>query len=142
MELAYRVSDLAVDRDEAMRPGVPMEKRPDKLFHKPENQVSDVKVFKRVGLEEMTPVFGTCQPPRGLSGLVKARAFQIPEDKAAHWALLLLSDRIDVVEGRVIDAFTRKPYVGFWALAGLGLGYYFYRNHLINQTMNFKGEST
>jgi hypothetical protein len=70
MEAIYRVSNLAVDRDQIDRPGVPMEKRPEKVFHSPEKQTSDVKVFKRVGLEEMTPVFGTCQPPRGLSGLI------------------------------------------------------------------------
>jgi hypothetical protein len=136
MELAYRVSDLAVDHDLEARPGVPMEKRPDKLFPRPVKQVSDVKVFKRVGLDQITPVYGTCQPPRGISGLVRSRAYKIPEDKAAHWALLLLSDRIDVAEGRVIDSFTRKPYVGILALAGIGFGIYFYRKRSINQGEN------
>jgi hypothetical protein len=49
------------------------------------------------------PVFGTAQPPRGLSGALRRRAYAIPEHRARHWALLLLADRVDVVETWVTE---------------------------------------
>jgi hypothetical protein len=55
----------------------------------------------RAGLEERTPVFGTAQPVRGLSGLIRRRAYRIPEHYGRHWALLMLADRVDVIEGRL-----------------------------------------
>lgn len=57
--------------------------------------------LRRKALDRPTPVVGTAQPPRGLSGLLRKRAYGIPEHRARHWMLLLLADRIDVVEGRV-----------------------------------------
>lgn len=106
------------------RPGVPMEKAVpggNLRLLKSERQIARVKVFKRVGLDELTPVFGTCQPPSGLSGLMRSVAYEIPESKAGHWGLLLLADRVNVIEGRVADVFSRKPYVGTWLAAG-GVG--------------------
>jgi hypothetical protein len=123
--------NYAVDKNQESRPGVPMESAPRRApgvhWKKPVRQKSKVKVFKRVGLEEMTPVFGTAQPPSGISGLIKAKAYQIPEDKAAHWGLLLFSDRVNVIEGLVADAFTRKPYIGFIALLGVAASAFGYR---------------
>lgn len=99
-----------------------MEKEPRALagahWKIPERQVAKVKVFKRVGLKKLTPVFGTAQPPRGLSGLLRAGAYRIPETKAVHWAALLVADRIDVLEGLILDSFKRGPSAGFWMLAG------------------------
>ena len=46
----------------------------------------------------LTPVYGTAIPPRGLSGVVRRLAYRIPDYKARRWALLLLADRIDVIE--------------------------------------------
>jgi len=50
-----------------------------------------------------TPVFGTAQPARGLSGALRTRAYAIPEHHARHWFLLIVADRVDVVE-----AWTRE----------------------------------
>jgi hypothetical protein len=63
-------------------------------------QTAEVKVFKRRGLDELTPVFGTAQPPHGLSGVLRRIAYHVPEHRARHWALLLMADRIDVLESR------------------------------------------
>jgi hypothetical protein len=60
---------------------------------------TDVLVGMEVG--NLTPVFGTAVPPRGLSGLVRRLAYRIPEHKTGHWLLLMLGDRIDVWEGRM-----------------------------------------
>jgi len=56
------------------------------------------QVLKRKNLDEMTPVFSTANPPRGISGQMRRFAYQIPEYKTSHWLLLLLADRIDAME--------------------------------------------
>jgi hypothetical protein len=43
----------------------------------------------------MPPVFGTAEPPAGLSGLVRRWAYRYPDHCPRHWLLLLLGDRID-----------------------------------------------
>src|SRR4051812_7553386 len=106
--MAEIVSEHGADILPENRPGVPMEvlpphKAPGAHWDEPEKQVLRTKVFKRVGLEKMTPVFGTAQPPRGLSGWMKARAYRLPETDSRHWALLLASDRMDSLEGRLAD---------------------------------------
>jgi len=51
---------------------------------------------------QMTAVFGTAQPVRGLSGLLRRIAYSIPETRARHWMALLLADRVDVWEHRLV----------------------------------------
>ncbi|MGE2731289.1 hypothetical protein ACQI4F_17555 [Mycolicibacterium vaccae] len=58
----------------------------------------------------LTPVFGTAQPLRGLSGLVRRIAYRrFSEGRAAHWLMLLYADRIDVAEQRLVALLTGKP---------------------------------
>jgi hypothetical protein len=52
-------------------------------------------------LQPGAPVFGTAQPLHGLSGLVRRIAYGTRETKARHWLLLLVADRIDVLEHRI-----------------------------------------
>lgn len=96
---------IGVDASPEARPGVPMEAEPapDPGAHwrEPDRQIPTVTVYKRTSLKELTPVFGTAQPPRLLSGRLRALAYAIPETKARHWALLLLADRIDSTEHRL-----------------------------------------
>jgi hypothetical protein len=87
------------------RPGVPMEQEPRPLTATAPRHVEAMRprpgLTRRAGLRGMTPVFGTAQPLHGLSGLVRRRAYSIRENKARHWMLLLLADRIDVWEHRI-----------------------------------------
>jgi len=97
---------FGADLDLAARPGVPMEAEPPRRdpgahWEEPDRQIRDRSHLKRKGLEEVTPVFGTAQPPRGASGIMRRVAYRIPEHKARHWALLLAADRVDVMEGRL-----------------------------------------
>ena len=66
-----------------------------------EQQQTDVEVLVGRDIGQLTPVFGTCQPPRGLSGLMRRAGYKIPEHKAGRWMTLLLADRVDVWESRV-----------------------------------------
>ncbi len=47
----------------------------------------------------LTATFGTILSPSGLSGVIRRLAFNYRESKLQHWLLLLLPDRINVVEG-------------------------------------------
>lgn len=94
-----------VDPPEA-RPGVPMEAVPEEPadgahWAVPERQPNADEHLHRPGLERPTPVVGSAQPPRGLSGRIRRQAYRIPEHYARQWALLLLADRVDVVEDRL-----------------------------------------
>lgn len=85
------------------RPGVPMEKNPPApagLAHwaEPQRQNDPGTILKRVGLDQLTPVFGDTIAPKGVSGLLRKAAYNLPEHYVSHWLLLLLSDRVDALE--------------------------------------------
>jgi len=89
-------------------------------WHTPERQPDPGNILKRKGLEQLTPVFGTTNPPRGLSGLLRRAAYKIPEHATSHWFVLLLADRIDAIEHNPGRALTLAvPLVA----VGIGLGY-------------------
>jgi hypothetical protein len=57
----------------------------------------------------MTPVFGTAQPLRGVSGAIRRHAYTFSEGQTAHWMLLMASDRVDVLESRIGAMFAGRP---------------------------------
>ena len=96
------------DLDPADRPAYPKERTPPRLdppvrWEEPEPQTRHVEVLLSKERDAMTPVFGSPQPPRGVSGSVRRFAFGYSENDLRHWLLLLLADRIDVGEGLVED---------------------------------------
>jgi hypothetical protein len=98
------IHGAAADLEPQDRPGVPMEKQAEPLpgARAPITpQQSDVPVFKHSGRKDMPPVYGTAQPPKGLSGLVRKLAYSYPDHWARHWMLLLAADRVDVWEHRL-----------------------------------------
>lgn len=96
---------LGVDEAREKRPGVPMEAEPRPAegahWDEPTRQHSDVTHFHRKGIDRLTPVHGTAQPPKGLSGVMRKVAYDIPEHSAVHWMMLLAADRVDVIEHRL-----------------------------------------
>lgn len=95
----------AVDAGTAARPGVPMEAEADReASPEPERQATGDQHLIRAALDEPTPVVGTAQPPHGLSGAIRRLAYSIPETRARHWMLLMVGDRVDVLEHRIGDA--------------------------------------
>lgn len=100
------IPGAGIDRDH--RPGVPMETEPKPVGHahwaEPERQEPTAVVLKRKDLDALTPVFSTALPPRGLSGVIRRVAYRVPEHKTTHWLLLLLGDRVDVLEHRLVRA--------------------------------------
>ena len=47
----------------------------------------------------MTPLFGTPQPPSGVSEMLRRAAFKFSESDLRHWMILLFADRVNMVEG-------------------------------------------
>ncbi len=111
----------AIDSTLTLRPGVPREHRavPDPGAHwdRPAQQPG-TPLLAASGLREATPVFGTAQPARGLSGLVRRAAYRIPAHRPGRWMLLRVGDRIDVLEHRV-----RRGWIFLPAAAAIVLGY-------------------
>ena len=88
-----RGADAATER----RPGVPEEPEPRAAAGAPRPLAPQPGAWQRAAVKA-TPVFGTAAPLRGISGTLRRAAYRVPEHRARHWMLLLLADRVDVVE--------------------------------------------
>ena len=113
-ELESRIPGWGVDRDPAMRPAVPKERyvagENGAHWTFPERQVPRWKREKSTEHKMLTPVFGTAQPPKGLSGMIRRLAYRrYSEGQTAHWMLLVLADRIDMLESMVTETFRGRP---------------------------------
>jgi hypothetical protein len=101
------IQGWGADLDLKNRPAVPMEHMPPRLEHPApthiEQQQTDIPVFVSPERPSITPLFGTSVPPSGISGMIRAAAFKSTENDLRHWLLLLLADRVNVVEGLVDD---------------------------------------
>ena len=122
------------DLDHANRPAVPMERPPPRLegLHwedPPEAQKTPMEILVSAERPTLTPVFGTSTPPSGLSGWIRRRAFHHSENNLRHWLMLMMADRVNVVEGYFHDA--RKGghlhAIGGVALGLVGLMYWWHR---------------
>jgi hypothetical protein len=125
-ELKREIPGWGVDQKMEDRPGVPMEPEPRAYsgahWVTPERQKPRVTILKRVNLSELTPVFGTTLPPRGLSGILRKAAYQIPEHRPSHWATLLVADRVDVAERAISGVGAGRVLLSLSAIALAGLG--------------------
>jgi hypothetical protein len=95
------------DLDHANRPAYPKERTPPRLeglhwAHPPQQPVR-MTVFHSTERSGITPVFGTSVPPRGLSGWLRAQAYRQSENDVRHWLMLMLADRVNMLEGVAQD---------------------------------------
>lgn len=86
------------------RPGVPRESDPPQPLAsahwlRPEQQQSDTQPLVGHGMQ-LTPVFSSAVPARGVSGALRRLAYRIPDYRARRWLLLMVADRVDVLEHR------------------------------------------
>jgi len=70
---------------------------------RPSQQIATVEVLQSNERPGLSAVFGTPLPPRGLSGVLRRIAFRFSESNGAHWVILILADRINVMEGLIED---------------------------------------
>jgi hypothetical protein len=101
------IQGWGADVDPQARPAYPKERTPPRFINRHwddlEAQRPTVKVFHSTERPGLTPVYGTAQPPSGLSGLIRGAAFRYSENDARHWLMLLFADRVNMVEGLVED---------------------------------------
>lgn len=100
-----------VDLDPKDRPSVPKEKSEETGAHWdfPERQPEHSPREKSTEHRFVTPVFETAQPLRGISGAIRRYAYTFSEGRTAHWLLLIIGDRVDVLEGRLEALMTGQP---------------------------------
>jgi hypothetical protein len=102
-EQLSHIQGWGADLDRKNRPAVPMERTPPRFIGAPvappEQQPQNVEILVSPERPGITPLFGTSTPPSGLSGMIRRWAFKLTENDIRHWLLLLVADRVNVVEG-------------------------------------------
>jgi hypothetical protein len=113
-QLRARIPGWGADLDPKDRPSVPKLQYQDDLtgahWEFPERQPEKWPRERSVEHAFLTPVFGTAQPPKGLSGAIRKFSYaRYSEGRAAHWLLLVLADRVDAVEEHLRSFATLHP---------------------------------
>jgi hypothetical protein len=113
VDLADRIAGWGSDLDPANRPGVPRDAAPgigiETLYPPIAQQVVPHRIHKSTEHGQLTPVFGTSCPPRGLSGWIRDRAYHLSEGRISRWVALLFADRVDMIEGVASDFVKLQP---------------------------------
>lgn len=96
------IKGWGADLDHANRPAYPMERMPARLegdhSHPPVQQPRTVEILQSIERPSITPLFGTPNPPSGISGILRRAAFKYSESDLRHWMILLFADRVNMVE--------------------------------------------
>jgi len=113
-QLRARIPGWGSDLDPKNRPAVPREvfdPHPyGAVWDYPDRQQEKWPRERSIEHEQLTPVFGTSCPPRGLSGAIRKFSYRrYSEGRAAHWLLLIAADRVDSVESRIRSLASRHP---------------------------------
>lgn len=72
-------------------------------WERPAQQPGSQNILRSNERPHMTSVFGTSAPLSGWSGAIRRCAFRYSESRYRHWLLLLLADRVNMVEGLTED---------------------------------------
>jgi hypothetical protein len=127
-QLRARIPGWGADLDPADRPSHPkLQYAPDTTgahWEFPERQPQRQPRERSIEHAFVTPVFGTAQPLRGLSGVVRRFAYdRFSEGRLAHWLLLVVGDRIDAYGSHLRSFATLRPDVPATGVRGeLGHG--------------------
>ena len=113
-ELRARIPGWGADLDPADRPSNHrLNYAPDTTgahWDFPERQPEKWPRERSIEHAFVTPVFGTAQPPAGLSGAIRKLAYRrFSEGRAAHWLLLIAADRVNAVEAHLASFATLRP---------------------------------
>ncbi|MCU1614256.1 MAG: uncharacterized protein JWO98_1796 [Frankiales bacterium] len=113
-QLRARIPGWGADLDPADRPSNPKLQYQEDLtgahWEFPERQPEKYPRERSIEHGTLTPVFGTAQPPKWLSGAIRRFSYaRYSEGRAAHWLLLMLADRVDAVENHAVSFLTMRP---------------------------------
>jgi hypothetical protein len=121
-ELRARIPGWGADLDPADRPSYPKLQYPSDTgahWDFPERQPGGERRERSIEHAFVTPVFGTAQPLRGLSGGVRRFAYRrFSEGRLAHWLLLIVGDRIDAWGSHLRSSASGRPDVPASGLRG------------------------
>jgi hypothetical protein len=109
--LRARIPGWGADLDKEDRPSVPKLQSLDTgaWWEFPERQPEKWPRERSVEHRFLTPVFGTAQPPSGVSGIMRRFAYKFSEGRALHWLILLYADRVDAAEHHIRSMATLRP---------------------------------
>ena len=132
------IKGWGIDADPKNDPTYPMKKRTDEeirgyTWERPSLQAQNIEVLHSVERPNITAVFGTAQPPTGLSGKIRRKAFEYSENSFGRWMPLILADRINVFEG-IIDDLKHGHVPNFFAERGLQSEWQYNRKNFIVKT--------
>jgi hypothetical protein len=113
-QLKARIPGWGADLDPADRPSHPklqdQEGRSGAHWDFPDRQPETFPRERSIEHAFLTPVFGTAQPPKGLSGVIRRFSYRrFSEGRAAHWLLLIAADRVDAWEHHLRSFATLRP---------------------------------
>jgi hypothetical protein len=110
-ELRARIPGWGADLNKADRPANPKLNFLDTGAHWdfPERQPEKWPRERSIEHRFLTPVFGTAQPPSGLSGAIRKFAYKFSEGRAAHWLILIYADRVDAAEHHLRSLLSLRP---------------------------------
>lgn len=133
------INGWGIDADPRNEPTYPMKKYTGEdhkrlNYQRPTLQEQTVEILKSNERPNLPAAFGTSAPPLGLSGAVRRFAFQHSENSLAHWLPLVLADRINVVEGILID-LSRGIIPNIFAEKGMGAAWKYDRKKVIQKTV-------
>lgn len=133
------VKGWGVDADPKNDPTYPMKNRTHSERHgvdweRPPLQNVNLEVFHSIERPNVTAVFGTAEPPSGLSGTIRRFAFKQGESNYGHWLPLMLADRINMIEG-IIDDFRHGHIPNFFSERGLGSEWKYNRKKVVQRAI-------
>ncbi|WP_028982446.1 hypothetical protein [Sporocytophaga myxococcoides] len=117
------IKDWGIDADPENDPTYPMkpnrtdEEQNGYTWERPALQKPTVEILKSTERPNLTAVFGTTLPPKGLSGMIRRNAYKKSEGQFSHWLPLLIADRVDVIEG-IIDDLSKGKIPNIYAEIG------------------------
>lgn len=119
-----KIPGWGVDADDDNDPVWPMRDRagddaPGRHWPSPPAQAEDVELLQSIEHSQRPAVFGSANPPAGLSGVLRRAAFRFSESRWTHWLLLLGADRVQVAEALADDLKRGRP-PNLWKEFGLG----------------------
>lgn len=129
------IKGWGIDADPKNDPTYPMRRRTDPghegyNWERPIQQPINIEVLHSIERPNVSAVFGTSVPPKGLSGMIRRFAFKFSESSYAHWLPLLIADRVNVVEG-VLEDLGRGHFPNIWSEKGMGAEWQYNRKALL-----------
>jgi hypothetical protein len=98
------INGWGIDADPLDVPAYPMKRRTENdnkgmIWERPPQQPELVEILHSNERPSLSAVFGSPNPPKGISGRLRRHAFKYSESNWLHWLLLLVADRVDMMEG-------------------------------------------